>query len=115
MATGEKQAWIVNNSNPNPYEQLKFYDGEHFDYKALNGGPGWNGGAEVTALFDKITSEPDMEKARPYYQELRKIINAQVPSIPLYVYERLAFATNKLQGLILTEVGDINFSKCSFK
>ena len=32
MATGEKQAWIVNNSNPNPYEQLKFYDGEHFDF-----------------------------------------------------------------------------------
>ena len=79
------------------------------------GGPGWNGGAEVTALFDKITSEPDMKAATPYYQELRKIINAQVPSIPLYVYERLAFATNKLQGLILTEVGDINFSKCSFK
>ena len=115
MATGEKQAWIVNNSNPNPYEQLKFYDGEHFNYKDLNGGPGWNGGAEVTALFDKITSEPDMSKATPYYKELRKIINQQVPSIPLFVYERLAFATNKLQGLILTEVGDINFSKCSFK
>ena len=115
MATGEKQAWIVNNSNPNPYEQLKFYDGEHFDYKALNGGPGWNGGAEVTALFDKITSEPDMEKATPYYKELRKIINQTVPSIPLFVYERLAFATNKLDGLILTEVGDINFSKCRFK
>ena len=115
MATGEKQAWIVNNSNPNPYEQLKFYDGEHFDYKALNGGPGWNGGADVTALYDKITAEPVMENARPYYQELRKIINAQVPSIPLFVYERLAFATNKLDGLILTEVGDINFSKCFFK
>ena len=115
MATGEKQAWIVNNSNPNPYEQLKFYDGEHFDYKALNGGPGWNGGADVTALYDKITAEPVMENARPYYQELRKIINAQVPSIPLFVYERRAFATNKLDGLILTEVGDINFSKCRFK
>ena len=115
MATGEKQAWIVNNSNPNPYEQLKFYDGEHFNYKDLNGGPGWNGGADVTALYDKITAEPDMEKARPYYQELRKIINAQVPSIPLFVYERLAFATDKLDGLILTEVGDINFSKCKFK
>ena len=115
MATGEKQAWIVNNSNPNPYEQLKFYDGEHFTYKDLNGGPGWNGGADVTALYDKITSEPVMENARPYYQELRKIINAQVPSIPLFVYERLAFATDKLDGLILTEVGDINFSKCKFK
>ena len=56
-----------------------------------------------------------MSKATPYYKELRKIINQQVPSIPLFVYERLAFATNKLQGLILTEVGDINFSKCSFK
>ena len=115
MATGEKQAWIVNNSNPNPYEQLKFYDGEHFNYKDLNGGPGWNGGAEVTALYDKITSEPDMKKATPYYQELRKILNEEVPSIPLFVYERLAFATSKLDGLILTEVGDINFSKCFFK
>jgi hypothetical protein len=56
-----------------------------------------------------------MTKATPYYKSLRKIINQQVPSIPLFVYERLAFATNKLQGLILTEVGDINFSKCSFK
>jgi len=115
MATGEKQAWIVNNSNPNPYEQLKFYDGEHFTYKDLNGGPGWNGGAEVTALFDKITSEPDMEKATPYYEELRAIINDAVPSIPLFVYERLAFSVAKLDGVILTEVGDINFSKSFFK
>ena len=115
MATGAKQAWIVNNSNPNPYEQLKFYDGEHFDYKALNGGPGWNGGSEVTALFDQITSEPDMNRATPYYKELRKIINQQVPSIPLYVPERLAFAVNGLDGLKLTLVGDIDFSKAYYK
>ena len=115
IAEGTHQSWIVNNSNPNPYEQLKFYDGEHFDYKALNGGPGWNGGAEVTALYDKITATPVLEDAAPYYKELRKILNENVPSIPLFVYERLAFCTAKLDGLILTEVGDINFSKAFFK
>ena len=74
-----------------------------------------SGGAEVTALYDKITSTPVLEDAAPYYKELRKILNENVPSIPLFVYERLAFATAKLDGLILTEVGDINFSKCYFK
>lgn len=115
MGTGQEQAWIVNNSNPNPYEQLKFYDGEHYDYKALNGGPGWNGGKEVTALFDQITSEPDMNKATPYYKELRKVINQNVPSIPLFVPDRLAFSVSNLDNIILTTVGDVNFSKASFK
>jgi len=115
IAEGTSQSWIVNNSNPNPYEQLKFYDGEHFTYKDLNGGPGWNGGAEVTALYDEITSIPVLEDAREQYKALRKIINQNVPSIPLFTPDRLAFCVSNLDGLILTSVGDLNFSKSFMK
>ena len=111
MSTGDYQAYIVSNSNPNPYEQLKFYDGEHYNYKALNGGPQWNGGSEVTALFDQITAEPDFANATPYYKALRKIINQNVPSIPLYTNHTLVYGVKGLKGLGLTEVGDPYFAK----
>ena len=109
------QCWIVNNSNPNPYEQLKFYD-SRFTPAELRGGPRWEYETEkVYGLFDKITSEPIMDKATPYYKELVDIINDQIPSIPIYVPDRLAYSVNNLDGIGLTEVGDINFAKSFFK
>ena len=111
---GTQQCWIVNNSNANPYEQLKFYDGR-FTVQQLNGGPSWRGDAKVDELFDSITAEADFQKATPYYKELQKILNQNVPSIPLYSPDRLAYMSEKIDGIILTCVGDINFSKCYFK
>ena len=115
-ASEKTQCWIVNNSNPNPYEHLKFYD-SRFTPAALRGGPRWtySDKDKVYGLFDKITSEPVMEKATPYYKELVTIMNEEVPSIPLYVPDRLAYSVNNLDGIGLTEVGDINFAKSFFK
>ncbi len=108
--------WIVNNSNPNPYEQLKFYD-SRFTPAQLRGGPRWtySDKDKVYGLFDKITSEPVMEKATPYYKELVDIMNEEIPSIPIYVPDRLAYSVSNLDGIGLTEVGDINFAKSFFK
>ena len=107
--------WIVNNSNPNPYEQLKFYD-SRFTPAQLRGGPRWtySDKDKVYGLFDKITSEPVMEKSTPTYKELVGIMNEEVPSIPIYVPDRLAYSVKELTGIGLTEVGDINFAKSSF-
>ncbi len=115
IKTGNEHSWIINNSNTNPYEQLKFYDGRR-TFAQNNGGAGWAAGVELTSdLFDKITSEPVFANQAPYYKELQKVLNTEIPSIPLYIPDRLGFMVENLDGFILTQNGDLNFSKCYFK
>ena len=56
-----------------------------------------------------------MEKSTDTYKELVNIMNEEVPSIPVYVPDRLAYSVNNLAGIDLTEVGDINFAFSYFK
>ena len=110
--------WIINNANPSPADHLKFYDGQHFTASQLSGGPNWDGGENkerIGQLFEAIRSEVDEAKLKEYYSELQKLITLDAPSIPLYVPDKLAFAVKNLDGIILTEYGDINFSKSFFK
>lgn len=114
IAAGSHTAEMINNSSPDPQAQYQFYD-YRIGFKAARGGAGCSQIEGFTERLDAAKASTDEAEAKKLYGEIQKILDDYVPSIPLYVPTKVCLTSDKIQGIILTTVGDINASKCYMK
>ncbi|MBA3376534.1 MAG: hypothetical protein H0U00_12125, partial [Actinobacteria bacterium] len=62
-------------------------------------GPGWSN-PQVTALLRYARAEPNEAKRAELYKQISKIVQAEVPRIPLFHSRRPLAATKKVRGLV---------------
>ncbi len=114
LSAGDFQAEIVNSSNPDPAVQVKYFD-HRVGFKAVRGGTGWTGPAELDTLIDQAKVEMDEAANLALYKQIADIINENAPAIPLYSPNKICIADSNIANIKLTEFGDIDVSKCYVK
>ena len=111
ISAGDFDMQIINASNPDPYIQVKYYDGR-LDFKTNRGGSGFvDAPQELLDLMDKAKVEIDDAKRLDYYNQLQKMLCDLCPAIPAYSPNMLCAMDSDILGVTLTEFNDINWSK----
>ena len=111
VTAGDFDAHIVNLANPDPAIQLRYFD-SRIDFQTMRGGCGYvDAPQELLDLMDeaKVTLDPD--KSKELYTQIQALVNAAAPAIPLYSPNKVCAVDSSIQGITLTEFGDIDFSK----
>lgn len=65
---------------------------------------------QVDALAKEAASQPSVDAAHAKYAELTKILDQDVPSIPVYVYSSQWGTSTKVKNVEVTWVGEIDLS-----
>lgn len=110
LSAGGHQMEIVNSSNPDPAVQCKYFD-YRVGFASVRGGTGWQGPAELDALIDEAKAAIDTEARNELYKQIQAIINTNAPAIPLYSPNKTAITGANIDGVRLTEFGDIDVSR----
>jgi len=76
------------------------------------GGPGWSN-PQVTALLRYARAEPGAAKRAELYKQISKIVQAEVPRIPLFHPRRPLAMTKKVRGVIPRALGLESFARVS--
>lgn len=71
--------------------------------------------AEVDKLYKEGTSAASVEAAHAKFAEATKVIDAQVPAIPMFFVTEQAGVSARLKGAKTTNVGDIDISSIELK
>ena len=75
-------------------------------------GPGWSN-PQVTALMRYARAEPSEAKRAELYKQISKIVQVEVPRIPLFHSRRLLAMTKKVRGLVPRALGLESFARVS--
>ncbi|MFJ8580174.1 ABC transporter substrate-binding protein [Micromonospora sp. NPDC093277] len=65
---------------------------------------------EVDALAKEASAAPSLEASHAKFAELLKIVDQEVPSIPVYYYGQQSGHSEKIKKLELTNVGELDLS-----
>jgi len=71
--------------------------------------------AEVDKLYKEGTAAPTLEAAHAKFAEATKVIDAQVPAIPMFYSTQQSGISTRLKGAQLTNVGELDLSSVELK
>ena len=73
------------------------------------------GNKQVDALYKEGTSAKDLEGAHAKFAEALKIVDADVPSVPIYFYKNQAGYGERLANVKVDHVGELDISAVELK
>jgi oligopeptide transport system substrate-binding protein len=66
--------------------------------------------AEVDRLYKEGTAAPTLEAAHAKFAEAAKVVDAQVPAIPMFYVTQQSGVSERLKGAQLTNVGELDLA-----
>jgi oligopeptide transport system substrate-binding protein len=71
--------------------------------------------AEVDRLYKEGTAAPSLEAAHAKFAEAAKVVDAQVPAIPMFYVTQQSGVSERLKGAQLTNVGELDLASVQVK
>jgi oligopeptide transport system substrate-binding protein len=71
--------------------------------------------AEVDRLYKEGTAAPTIEAAHAKFAEATKIIDAQVPAMPMFDVTQQSGVSDRVTGVKTTNVGEIDLASVQLK